>query len=75
MELDVNAVLVKMAERGIRFQKDLAARVGVSENTVSDWIDGSTQPKLEQLGSLCRVLECSPNDLLTPTAALIPEVA
>lgn len=68
MQLDVRAVRVLMAKRGIDTQKELAALIGMSENAVSEMLKGKRMPSLETVGALCQALGCTPNDiLLIPT--------
>ncbi len=40
-------------------QKDLAVMLFVSVNTISGWETGRTKPKIEMLGKLCGILDCS----------------
>jgi transcriptional regulator with XRE-family HTH domain len=46
-------------------QRQLADAVGVTESTVSNWEQGRNALKqLEQFAKLCKVLKCSPDDLV-----------
>ena len=45
-------------------QLDVAKAVGVSKTSVSQWESGDTNPKGENLYSLCRILQCEPDWLL-----------
>lgn len=46
-------------------QRQVAEAIGVSVQTVSNWETGSSTPKLtpKQMRALCRVLQCSLDDL------------
>ncbi len=65
MKLDTKAVRVLMAQREINTQKELGAAIGISANAVSELFKGHTTPSLNTVGELCRVLGCTPNDILT----------
>lgn len=64
MKLDVKAVKILMIEREIETQAELAKRLDMSVNTVSEMFLGKRKPSLDTIGALCRVLECRPNDIL-----------
>lgn len=54
-----------MAERGFRFNKDLAEAAGLPAWRVGEFVKGT--PKRLDLGTLdklCRALDCQPGDLL-----------
>lgn len=63
MELDIVALRMYMAERGYT-QTELAHRIDLHVNTVSDMLNARSQPGLETLGKLCIEFDCTPNDLL-----------
>ena len=48
-------------------QDELADRVSVHRQTVSDWERGIFNPSLEMARELARVLDCSIDDLFMPT--------
>ena len=50
--------------RRLLTQKELAGRVGVAWQTVSEWESGRQQPRLQHLRKLCEVLQVSPEELL-----------
>ena len=54
-------------ESGLR-QSDIARRLGVSQNAISSWETGRTEPSLGQLSELCKVLNC-PIEALTNNRA------
>ena len=50
-------------ERGY-LQKDIAARLGISEKTVSKWECGNGLPELVFMEPLCKLLGITVNELL-----------
>lgn len=50
-------------ERGF-LQKDIAARLGISEKTVSKWECGNGLPEVVYMDPLCRILNITVNELL-----------
>ena len=54
----------KLAEKGIS-RYELAKQIGVTYPTITSIYNGrSTSIKFEILESICKVLECTPNDIL-----------
>ena len=45
-------------------QMQLAAALGVKQNTVSQWVNGKNEPNCETIIKLCRFLDVTPNELL-----------
>lgn len=45
-------------------QKELAYQLDVSEVTVSRWTLGKSLPNVTMLARICKVLNCTPNDLI-----------
>ena len=52
-----------MAERN-KTNRWLAEKTGKSDVTISRWVQNKTQPSLEQLVEIAKVLEISPKDLI-----------
>jgi transcriptional regulator with XRE-family HTH domain len=50
-------------------QADVAARVGVRQQTVSKWLTGETQPRVKLLPALADTLGVTPADLSTALVA------
>lgn len=69
MRLDRYKVKLRMAMAGIENQRELADKVGVTPQTISNWLNGE-MPTLDNVGALCRVLNCTPNDILTDPNAI-----
>lgn len=45
-------------------QKELAERLGVSDKTISSWERGRTEPNMEAVTSLSKILDCSISDIM-----------
>lgn len=45
-------------------QSELGKKVGVKQNTYSDWETGRTQPNLDYLSKLAHILDTTTDDLL-----------
>lgn len=60
-------------ERGL-LQKDIAARLGISEKTVSKWECGNGLPEVVYMEPLCRLLGITVNELLAGEAIPILEL-
>lgn len=59
-----NRVFAVMADRGIRTQKELAERIGISVSNVGNIVNDQFKAiRRDTLESLCRVLNCQPGDL------------
>lgn len=43
----------------------IAEKIGVSKATVSQYLSGRAQPTLATLSKLCKVLDCSADDILS----------
>lgn len=60
-----NKVYQKMAERGIRTNKELADLTGISQNTIGKIIRNENKRiDYDSLDALCSALDCQPGDLL-----------
>lgn len=44
-------------------QSELAQKMGVTQNSISSWETGRTEPNLGQLSKLCKILDCTMADL------------
>lgn len=60
-------------QRGL-LQKDIAARLGISEKTVSKWECGNGLPEVVYMEPLCRILGITVNELLAGESIPIPEM-
>ncbi|WP_278372671.1 helix-turn-helix transcriptional regulator [Segatella bryantii] len=59
----LNRIKVMMAERMIS-NKELAKSLGKDPTTVSKWVTNTSQPTLENLIELAKVLKCDIGDLV-----------
>lgn len=55
-----------LAEKGVT-SRWLSEQIDKNENTVSRWCVNKSQPSLEQLNAIARVLEVDVRDLIRPT--------
>ena len=53
----------EIEQSGIK-KSEIAKAIGVSKATVSQYISGRVQPTLATLSKLCKVLDCSADDIL-----------
>ena len=63
MEILIYRIKIVLAEKN-KTNKWLAERLSKSEITISRWSQNKSQPSLEQLGEIAKVLEVSPKDLI-----------
>ncbi len=66
MKEAINRIKVVLAEKN-RTNKWLAEQLGKNVSTVSKWCTNSSQPSLEVLPEIARVLEVDVSDLLRKT--------
>ena len=59
----INRIKIALAERN-KTNRWLAEKTGKSDITISRWVLNKTQPSLEQLVEIAKVLEISPKDLI-----------
>ena len=63
MQTDINRLKVVLAEKK-RTNKWLCEQLGVNPSTVSKWCTNSSQPDLQTLVKIAKLLEVSVDDLL-----------
>ena len=63
MRLNTKFIRIRMIEKDIDSANELARLVNVSRSSISMILRGHQQPSVETIGKLCRVLDCTPNDL------------
>ena len=63
MDKDINRIKVVLAEKK-RTNKWLAEQLNKSVITISRWSQNKSQPSLEQLREIAKVLNISPKDLI-----------
>lgn len=59
----INRIKIALAERN-KTNRWLAEKTSKSDITISRWVQNKTQPSLEQLVEIAKVLEISPKDLI-----------
>ena len=62
---DLNRIKVVLAEKE-KTNKWLAEQLGKDQATISKWVTNTTQPNLEMLLLIAKVLEVNVNDLVRP---------
>ena len=60
---NLNRLKVSLAEKNMS-NKTLAEQIGVSPATISKWVTNTTQPHLDMLIKLSKVLEVEIQDLI-----------
>jgi transcriptional regulator with XRE-family HTH domain len=61
------------ARAGIETARKMAEEIGENENTYTRWERAETEPSISQILRICRVLGCTPNDLLLRARGIVPE--
>jgi DNA-binding Xre family transcriptional regulator len=64
MRLDFKVLKVLMAQHGIDSIAGLARATGLHRNAIDRLWTGENDPSLATLGAICKVLRCTPNDIL-----------
>ncbi|MEO0505088.1 MAG: helix-turn-helix transcriptional regulator [Bacteroidota bacterium] len=64
--MTINRIKVVLVEKG-RKNKWLAKELGKCESTISNWCTNESQPSLETLTEIAKVLEVDIRDLLIST--------
>ena len=59
----INRIKIALAERN-KTNRWLAEKTGKSDITISRWVQNKTQPSLEQLVEIAKVVEISRKDLI-----------
>ncbi|SCH93277.1 helix-turn-helix transcriptional regulator [uncultured Bacteroides sp.] len=62
---DINRIRIALVERK-KTSKWLAEQVGKDPATVSKWCTNKTQPSLETLVEVAKILEMDPRELIIP---------
>ena len=55
-------------------QSEVAAKMNVTQNAISSWETGRTEPNLGQVAQLCRILDCTLEDLTGTRARRVGEI-
>lgn len=67
IEKMISANIKKEIENSSKSKAQIAAELGVSRPTISQYLSGRIQPSLETFAKLCKVLDCSADDILGTT--------
>ena len=62
MKVDTKAIKIKMVELGIKNYVDMSKRTGLDRITVSNVINGKSNPSPETMGAIYKVLELTPEE-------------
>lgn len=65
---ELNRIKIVLVEKK-KSNKWLANQIGKDQGTVSKWCTNTTQPTLETLSEIAKILEVDIRELLTPTDA------
>lgn len=63
MNIDVNKLELAICKQGV-FLKDIAKRVGVSEQALRNIRDGKAQPRLATIGKIARALGVNVSEII-----------
>lgn len=69
----INRIKIALAERN-KTNRWLAEKTGKSDITISRWVQNKTQPSLEQLVEIAKVLEISPKDLINRVSSSLYQI-
>ncbi|MBR2576225.1 MAG: helix-turn-helix domain-containing protein [Firmicutes bacterium] len=64
MKYEIGARIRAFREARGLTQKELADRLQINNNRVSNWEQGINRPDADMLADICRVLQVSPSELL-----------
>ena len=64
LKYEIGARIRKYREACGISQKQLAEKLGISNNRVSNWEQGINRPDADILADICRALDISPSELL-----------
>lgn len=56
-------------------QEELADKIGVSQKTISSWEVGRSEPTMREVTKLCKVLDCTVEDLTDTRTRRIGEIS
>ena len=64
LDLIITENLKREIEQSGMKKSEIAAAIGVSKATVSQYLSGRAQPTLATLSKLCEAIDCSADDIL-----------
>tara|TARA_R110000824_G_scaffold53767_9_gene148542 strand:- start:10 stop:216 length:207 start_codon:yes stop_codon:yes gene_type:complete len=62
--INIERIDAIMAQRGIKYRKDLAEKAGLQPHQISNLLNGIIAPSLRTVDRICTALECQPGDFL-----------
>lgn len=51
-------------------QSDLAKRLGVSTQSVTNWCKGANTPRMDKVDSMCKIFSCRRSDLMEEKSSI-----
>ena len=67
-EQEFNEIFSKQLKRQLQIhemtQSDLAKRLGVSTQSVTNWCRGAKAPRMDKVDSMCKIFNCRRSDLM-----------
>lgn len=63
MEINSREVKVRMAQKGIESQAELARLIGVHKQSLTNWLKGRNTPTLDNVQALAEKLGCGIEDI------------
>lgn len=72
LETKISANIKKEIETCGKSKSEIAALLGISKPTLSQYLSGRILPSLPTFAKLCAILDCSPEDILETKTIQIP---
>lgn len=73
-EQEFNEIFSKQLKRQLRIhemtQSDLAKRLGVSTQSVTNWCKGAKTPRMDKVDSMCKIFNCRRSDLMEEKSSI-----
>lgn len=73
-EQEFNEIFSKQLKRQLRIhemtQSDLAKRLGVSTQSVTNWCKGAKTPRMDKVDSMCKIFSCRRSDLMEEKSSI-----
>ena len=73
-EQEFNEIFSKRLKRQLQIhemtQSDLAKRLGVSTQSVTNWCRGAKAPRMDKVDSMCKIFNCRRSDLMEENSSI-----
>lgn len=73
-EQEFNQIFSKQLKHQLQIhemtQSDLAKRLGVSTQSVTNWCKGAKTPRMDKVGSMCKIFNCRRSDLMEEKSSI-----